>query len=761
MKNLFTLSLLLITISVSIFCQPPQAFKYQAVIRDNAGDILQNQAVGLRIGIRDSGGNIFYQETFSETTNQFGLVNLKIGNGTPSIGTFTGIDWSGDPKSLEIEIDPAGGTVYTSMGISELLSVPYALYSATSGDTCIWKINADTVYYDEGYVGIGTSSPGAKLDVAGHIWQTGTGKSVFVGEGAGANDDLINNKNVFIGYNAGNTNTTGIHNTASGYNSLFNNTSGGRNTATGAYSLEQNTTGDYNVAIGTFTLQKNTEGNYNTANGNSALTNNTTGNSNTASGCQSGYSNTIGYSNSFLGHNSGYSNTEGYSNAFIGNESGFSNTSGYVNSFFGFQSGYNNTEGAGNTFIGNKNGFQNTTGGLNTFIGDRSGYKITEGNRNTYLGYKSGHENTTGTGNVCLGYKAGFYNTYSDRLYIHNESSASPLIYGEFDNSIVGINGLLGVGTNSPANNLVVKSSGNSFGMSVLADDDDRIFRVGQMVEGGGGIYAYDGSDNATILFNGEGNSWIMSGRLGLGTIFPNSRFEVQAEGSEMAIKASSESAIAIKGISDLGTGVSGSGEYCGIYGFSDKYGVYGNGPDWAGYFNGDVYVAGGFFGGKASSVIDHPLDPENKVLCNNFVESPENLLIYRGKTQLDNNGEALVEMPDYFIAFTKEDEASIQLTPVGKPQSDIRYEFSYEWLADFNSFNIYGEPGRQISWMVLADRDDPVIHELGRSIEEEKGPDNKLCKKGKLLYPEAYGYPESMGSNYEMEQKILKDQNK
>ena len=82
-------------------------------------------------------------------------------------------------------------------------------------------------------VGIGTTNPGAKLDVAGRIWQTGTGQSVFLGEGAGNSDDLSNNSNVFVGYRAGYSNTTGYSNTFSGY-----------------YAGSSNTTGNYNTAVG-------------------------------------------------------------------------------------------------------------------------------------------------------------------------------------------------------------------------------------------------------------------------------------------------------------------------------------------------------------------------------------------------------------------------------------------------------------------------------------------------------------------------------
>ncbi len=73
------------------------------------------------------------------------------------------------------------------------------------------------------------------------------------------------------------------------------------------------------------------------------------------------------------------------------------------------------------------------------------------------------------------------------------------------------------------------------------------------------------------------------------------------------------------------------------------------------------------------------------------------------------------------------------------------------EWNAEFNGFTVYGEPDREVFWEVLAERDDPVIRQVGLPVEEDKGPDNKLCRRGKLLHPAAYGYPETMGQDYEL----------
>jgi hypothetical protein len=197
-----------------------------------------------------------------------------------------------------------------------------------------------------------------------------------------------------------------------------------------------------------------------------------------------------------------------------------------------------------------------------------------------------------------------------------------------------------------------------------------------------------------------------------------------------------------------LGIGVAGDGQYVGVRAYAvNGYGLASAvATGSAGYFDGDVEITGTLSKGGGSFLIDHPLDPENKLLRHNFVESPENLLIYRGTVKLDPHGEAVVEMPEYFEALTKENEASVHLTPEGKP-----FLTGYRWQADHTAFTAYGDPNREVAWMVMADRDDPVIHQLARPVEEEKGPDNKVCDRGQLLYPEAYGYPETMGKGHEI----------
>lgn len=116
--------------------QAPERFSYQAVIRDAAGNLVANEPVGVRVSILQYSpdGSAVYSETHNRATNANGLVTMEIGAGTVVSGNFSNIDWANGPYFLKIETDVNGGTNYTLAGTQQLLSVPYALYAATSGN---------------------------------------------------------------------------------------------------------------------------------------------------------------------------------------------------------------------------------------------------------------------------------------------------------------------------------------------------------------------------------------------------------------------------------------------------------------------------------------------------------------------------------------------------------------------------------------------------------------------------------------------------
>lgn len=130
MKRTFTI-LLVSLISVSLFAQVPQKMSYQAVIRDADNNLIANQVVTMQISIIQGdadNGIVVYSEVLSPTSNSNGMVTIEIG-GEPG---FNSIDWSDGPYFLKTETDPTGNSNYTIAGISQLLTVPYALHAKTA-----------------------------------------------------------------------------------------------------------------------------------------------------------------------------------------------------------------------------------------------------------------------------------------------------------------------------------------------------------------------------------------------------------------------------------------------------------------------------------------------------------------------------------------------------------------------------------------------------------------------------------------------------
>ncbi|UTX47440.1 collagen-like protein [Chryseobacterium sp. MA9] len=115
--------------------QAPEKMSYQAVMRNGSGQLLVNQAVAVRVSILQGSpaGAAVYSERLTGNTNANGLISLEIGTGTVLTGTFATIDWPAGSYYLKTETDPAGGTSYTIVGTSQLLSVPYAMYAKSAG----------------------------------------------------------------------------------------------------------------------------------------------------------------------------------------------------------------------------------------------------------------------------------------------------------------------------------------------------------------------------------------------------------------------------------------------------------------------------------------------------------------------------------------------------------------------------------------------------------------------------------------------------
>ncbi|MEN8187603.1 MAG: hypothetical protein ABFR05_10790 [Bacteroidota bacterium] len=143
MKKIITLIAVLIFTFIAE-AQIPEKMSYQAIIRNNAGELLTKQDIGVKIGILQGSASseAVYVETHNRQTNENGLLSLELGDGEIVQGDFSSIDWSLGPYFLRVETDPTGGTTYSVSGVSQLLSVPYALYAKSSG-----SISGDAGHY--------------------------------------------------------------------------------------------------------------------------------------------------------------------------------------------------------------------------------------------------------------------------------------------------------------------------------------------------------------------------------------------------------------------------------------------------------------------------------------------------------------------------------------------------------------------------------------------------------------------------------------
>ncbi len=450
-------------------------------------------------------------------------------------------------------------------------------FNSTTGNTELMAIT------DGGNVGIGTTAPGAKLDINGQVkitggtpgdgkvltsdadglasWATAGGASelddlsdaktdstsVFIGTGSGANDDGTSNSNTAVGISALNTNTTGYENTASGFSSLSANTTGSKNTASGYNSLSSNTTAFGCTASGWNSLSSNTTGYHNTASGIESLSGNTTGGDNTASGSYSLKFNTTGYSNTASGRDSLYSNTAGYNNTAIGQNSLDSNTTGNFNTASGFESLSGNTEGSDNTAIGCYSLAANTTGLKNTAIGRHSLAANTTGSNNVALGRMAGYHHADGTTNlqtpencIYIGYETrGKDNDDSNSIVIGYQAvglGANTVVLGNDSITTTALKGNVGIGTTTPGAKLFV------YGGDIGVQSTDPTFELSttgssQTAE----LAFYDGNGGGTGLISTNSLDLNFStdagttkhvtiksgGNVGIGTTAPTSTLHV------------------------------------------------------------------------------------------------------------------------------------------------------------------------------------------------------------------------------------------
>ncbi len=317
-------------------------------------------------------------------------------------------------------------------------------------------------------------------------------------------------QNVSLGYRSSFSNALGQHNSAFGSYSLED-SDGDYNTAIGSYAYRNNTTGNYNTIIGSQAGENNISGSRNVFIGYAAGYNETGSNklyiandfpnppliygdfasgkiglgttaptyklevtgdasfngvrvgrgngnisTNTSVGLNALNNNTGGTWNTAIGEQALAANTAGYSNTGVGRFALMNMTTGNNNTALGSSVMIANSAGSNNTGIGNGSLLNQTSGDGNTAVGTSNFYNKVSGNYNTALGMEAGFNNNSGAGNVFIGYRAGYNETGSNKLYIANNNSGSPLIYGDFST------GQVGIGTTVPTAKLQVETYGFS-----------------------------------------------------------------------------------------------------------------------------------------------------------------------------------------------------------------------------------------------------------------------------------------------------------
>jgi hypothetical protein len=208
---------------------------------------------------------------------------------------------------------------------------------------------------------------------------------------------------------------------------------------------------------------------------------------------------------------------------------------------------------------------------------------------------------------------------------------------------------------------------------------------------------------------------------------------------------ANGGTAVIARGGSALGsstTSISGHGieAFSGFAGF----GIRGK----AGLFHGDVQVNGVLSKAGGSFKIDHPLDPENRYLSHSFVESPDMMNIYNGNITTDQNGLAVVELPDYFDSLNR--DFRYQLTVVGQFAQAIVAEKVKD-----NRFTIQtSAPGVEVSWQVTGVRQDAWANKNRIPVEETK-PERE---RGHYLHPDAFGKEEERSIEWANQPELMRE---
>lgn len=751
--RLFVMILTNLLIISTIWAQTPEKLSYQAVVRNTNGALVKNKQLGMQISILQgsASGTIVYTETQTPTTNANGLFSIEIGIET----YFNSINWGNGPYFIKTEIDPNGGTDYSIIASSQLLSVPYALYAKkaeslstaiqetdpvfntsvakgiTSTDTAYWNrkldnfteldplfsasiakgiTSADTMRWNQNSGGGGSS-----------LW-TQQGNNIVYNTGSvGINATTLNAK-LKVQDNVSNDTTSTIYATSVGGNAVKGFTTSSSNdnlknsTVLGEMQTGNNTSGSAvrarvfgtgsgiglrsdaetsNQNIGTYSFALSKTGNaYSQYGGYFSARGSWTVSDGVGTGTHLGvYAEALGRGNSSYGV---YAKAEGIDNA-------SSNYGGYFSGMSAVQtSGYNIGIAAyadSSSYI--NRGVQSVTSGRGSY--NQGGLFIADGYGSSGLG------SNIGVHGVAENNMHNNYGVYGQANSVLNDTAFVTGVYG------------LGYG-NRDINYGVY---GTAYSNTTNTGDVTAVY--GEILHNAAGSKSSTHGVDGTTMGRGLEN-------IGVGGYAYGA---VGGDSTNYGVYGYAANADYNFGMFATSTTMNGSPLVnCGIYAEAANATA-----NYAGFFDGNVNitgnlsVTGSISKGSGTFKIDHPLDPENKYLVHSFVESPEMLNIYSGNVITDANGFARVELPDYFVVANT--DFRYQLTTIGSfAQAIIKEE-----IKD-NVFVIQtNQPDVKVSWQVTAIRNDKYAQQ--NRIQPEVMKDEN--EKGKYLHPEVYGKDSSL----------------
>lgn len=780
MKNSILLSVLLFLTSYAFSQAPPEGISYQAVALDAAGkeivgvdargEAIPDQAISLRFSIlSDSAkGPIQYTEVHKTNTDAFGLFSVIIGRGTQEGGAVTGfqnINWGAAAHFLKVELDPKGGSEYSTMGIQQMMSVPYALYAKTSGSGGGQGPAGKSAYelwLDQGNTGTeadflaslsgatgpqgpaGATGPAGPSGPAGAIGPQGpagadgapgaagpqgpagpqgTGLTVigsvadstglpFPYTGSAGDGYITQNTGMLWIWDGSQWNNVGVIAGPAGQS---------------AYELwlAQGNTGTVNDFLNSLTGPAGVQGPAG-VNGNDGAAG-PQGPQGAAGpqgpqGAQgaAGAPGTNGVSITWLGAlavapgspglNQAYYNTaQGISFIWDGNSWEILAQDGSGGSGGSLQDAYNSGgPGAGRTINANAGSVL-----INLQAPSTIGLEVNSSTSNS-SGIFSNH---AGNGVAIRAENTAASNTFAGIQAITNSSDANnSAIIGANDGAGYAVSGQIPATATGFA--AVFGSNLRTNGGSGVDGQGFQGVSGQTFTTGGTGIFGLH--NNPGVGANPNANV-VNAGVSGLGFYGNLGQTEYRNGTGVFGLNAD-----AIGSLNDDASGVIGNGGFVGCLGTSGDPNGYGIGSLTNILAIGNIEALG-----VKTFTIDHPSDPANKTLRHAAIESNEVLNVYRGNILCNQQGEAMVELPAYFAGVNT--DFSYILTPVGAaaPGLHVAQEING------NRFLIAGaQPGQKISWQVTAARNDLYMQNNPFSAEVNK----PARKAGKFLYPQGYG---------------------